>query len=293
MLGIISVGDERRVSLTPLGDRLLSTAVGSDEEREVFRYAVTHAPALRPFQSFLSGEGEVALGRLADRVSALTGMARSTARRRARTLQRWRQQISERARQAEPGLGLASVTEELDRQIAHHNAAAKQRLLDWLSQLDPKRFEQRIAELLRAMGHTQVRVVGGSGDGGVDVEATVEDRWGHGCRVSVQAKRWSRTLSRKPVDELLGALVRRRCDQGILITTSSFSKEARQAAGDDSRLRLVDGAQLVDLMAKHCVLVGYGKYGELIDLASGTRLAERRRDRRLTLAGISPAESLR
>jgi hypothetical protein len=290
MLGIISVGDERSVSLTPLGERLLATKVGSDEEREVFHWAITHAPALRPFKSFLSGDGELALGRLADRVSALTGMARSTARRRARTLLRWREQISANARAKEPGLGLASVTEELDRRVAHHNAVAKQRVLDWLAQLDPKRFEQHIGTLLRAMGHTEVRVVGGSRDGGVDVEATVEDRWGHGCRVAVQAKRWSRTLSRKPVDELLGVLVRRRCDHGILITTSSFSRDARLAAADDPRLRLVDGAQLVDLLAKHGVLVGFGKYGELIELGGRKRITERRRDRRLAVARIGVPE---
>lgn len=296
MLGMITVGDERKLgrgsdgplklSLTQLGERLLATAVGSDEEREVFHWAVTHAPALRPFQSFLSGDGELALARLADRVSALTGMARSTARRRARTLTRWRQQISAHARPSESGLSLPSLSEEIDRRVAHHNAAAKQRVLDWLAKLDPKLFEERLGDLLVAMGHAEVRVVGGSGDGGVDVEAVIDDRWGHACRVAVQAKRWSRTLGRKPVDELLGVLVRRRCDHGILVTTSSFSRDARQAAGDDPRLRLVDGAQLVELMAKHGVLVGFGKYGELIELASGKRLAERRRDRRLEVARI-------
>lgn len=292
MLGFITLGDERRTSLTSLGERLLATVAGSDEEREVFRLAVTHAPALRPFRSFLSGEGELALGRLADRLSALTGMARSTARRRARTLTRWRQQIGERASESQPGLSLPSLAEEIERRVAQHNAAGKQRVLDWLAKLDPKCFEQRVGELLSAMGHVEVRVVGGSGDGGVDVEARVVDRWGHGCRVAVQAKRWARTLGRKPVDELLGMLVRSRCDHGILITTSGFSKDARQAAAGDPRLRLVDGAQLVELMAANNVLVGFGKYGELIELAGGKRLTERRQQRKLAVPRIGLPDPL-
>jgi hypothetical protein len=286
MLGFITVGDERRSSLTQLGERLLTTTLGSDEERVVFHWAVTHAPALRPFKSFLSGEGDVGLERLADRVAALTGMARSTAHRRARTLMRWRQQINERARESTPGLGLASMGEEIEQRVAHHNAAAKQRVLDWLGELDPTCFEQRIGELLRAMNHSEVRVVGGSGDGGVDVEAKFRDRWGHESRVVVQAKRWTRTLGRKPVDELLGTLCRTNCAHGILITTSGFSKEARLAAASDDRIRLIDGAQLVDLLAANNVLVGIGKYGELLELAGSKRLADRRRHRNLVVARL-------
>lgn len=264
LLGLVVTDDQRRLSLTSLGDRLLATSAGSDEERDVFRFAITHARALRPFQSFLSGRDELALDRLADRLTSLTGLAPSTARRRARTLARWRLQISdERKREAPLSLDLPSLHEQLERMVAHHNAAAKQRVLDWLSTLEPSAFERLVAELLRAMGHAEVRVVGGSGDGGVDVEALAVDRWGHGCRVVVQAKRWARTLGRRTVDELLGVLVRRRLDHAILIVTSGFSKAARAAAADDPRLRLVDGAALVELMAAHAVVVGFGGHGEL------------------------------
>lgn len=280
LLGMVTVDDERRLALTQLGDRLLATCAGSDQERDVFRFAVTHARALRPFSSYLSGVDELALERLADRLSALTGMAPSTARRRARTLDRWRRQISERKREHVAGLGLPSVTDQVERMVAHHNALAKQRVLDWLLTLEPKRFEELVGELLRAMGHTDVQVVGGSGDGGVDVEAFDVDRWGKSCQVIVQAKRWSRSLGRRTVDELLGVLARRHLGHGILITTSSFSKAARQAGAEDARLRLVDGAQLVELMAKHSVVVGVGTHGELIELAGSKRLAERRQRRK-------------
>ncbi|MFV8754201.1 restriction endonuclease [Nannocystaceae bacterium ST9] len=276
LLGMIEVDEQRRLSSTGLGDRLLATSAGSDEERAVFRFAVTHARALRPFHSFLSGNDELALERLAERLSTLTGMAPSTARRRALTLERWRRQISVQTRAQEVALSLPSLADQLERMVAHHNALAKQRVLDWLLTLEPGYFERLVAELLRAMGHAEVRVVGGSGDGGVDVEALAVDRWGHGCRIVVQAKRWSRSLGRRTVDELLGVLVRRRLDHAILIVTSGFSKAARQAAADDPRLRLVDGAQLVELMAAHAVVVGFGAHGEL-ELVALDRRARRAR----------------
>ena len=51
------------------------------------------------------------------------------------------------------------------------------------------------------------------------------------------------------VREFVGALHGRRARKGVFITTSAFSDEARQyAAGIDSKLALIDGAQLADLM---------------------------------------------
>jgi restriction system protein len=47
----------------------------------------------------------------------------------------------------------------------------------------------------------------------------------------------------------VGALYGRKAKKGIFITTSSFSKEARNyAEGLDSRVILIDGAQLAELM---------------------------------------------
>ena len=257
---------EDKLELTHLGDRLLASAEGSLDERAVFRQAIALAEPLTPFAAFFAGES-MPVEQLAARIRTLTDMADSTALRRAQTLARWRSYLIG-PEQPQPGvLVIPALGEQLGRIVAHHNAVAKQRTLDWLLRTEPARFESLCAELLAAMGHEQVRVVGGSGDGGVDVRAVLRDRWGHHTSVVAQAKRWSRSLGRRVVDEMIGVLSRGRFGQAILITTSDFSKAARAAADSEPRLRLVDGAQLVELMAAHDIVVGFGRHGELMGLS--------------------------
>lgn len=259
---------EERLSLTSLGDRLLATGEGSLDERAVFRHAIAQARPLAPFAPFFAGE-RMTVTQLAGRIRTLSGLARSTARRRAQTLDRWRRYLIGPELPGPGELSIPELGEQLERIVAHHNAVAKQRTLDWLAGASPAQFESICAELLEAMGYADVRVSGGTGDGGVDVLASHCDRWGHRTRVAVQAKRWARSIGRRTVDEMIGVLVRGRLGQAILMTTSDFSKAAREAAAAEPRLRLVDGAQLVELMAEHSVIVGFGRHGELVDLDPG------------------------
>lgn len=266
LLGLVERRDEPDLHLTTLGEGLLASAESSLDERAVFRQAIASAEGLAPFASFFAGEA-LTIAELGQRIEAVCGLAPSTARRRARTLARWRRYI-EGAPSVGPGqLQITPLGLQLERIVAHHNAVAKQRVLDWLHQVSPERFEHICAALLDAMGYEQVAVVGGSGDGGVDVRAFHSDRWDHRIEVAVQAKRWSRTLGRRVVDEMVGVIARARLGQAILMTTSSFSKAGREAAASEARLRLVDGAQLVELMAAHGVVVGLGRHGEVVELA--------------------------
>jgi hypothetical protein len=284
---------ERALQLTSLGDRLLATGEGSLDERAVFRQAIAQAQPLAAFAPFFAGE-RMSVTQLAGRIRSLSGLARSTAHRRAQTLDRWRRYLIGPEQPAPGELAIPELGEQLERIVAHHNAVAKQRTLDWLSNVMPAHFEAIGAQLLEAMGYLAVRVVGGSGDGGVDVLAEHCDRWGHRTSVAAQAKRWSRSLGRRVVDEMIGVIVRGaqspigRLGQAILITTS---KAAREAAATESRLRLVDGAQLVELMAEHGVIVGFGRHGELIVLVvmEAMRLASPVRDKSLT--GPPPVRS--
>ncbi|NVB42237.1 restriction endonuclease [Pseudenhygromyxa sp. WMMC2535] len=269
ILGLVEEGDSRALVLTGLGDRLLATGEGSLEERAVFREAISGATSLRPFRSFFEGE-VVGVQQLAGRLQSLTGMAQSTAERRARTLVQWRRYVEfEGGDESEAGPRLPDLGDQLERIVAHHNAVAKQRMLDWLATLNPSRFESLAADLLIAMGYVGVEIVGGSGDGGVDIVADQIDRWGHRVSVAVQAKRWTRVLGRRVIDEMLGVLVRQRIGHCILITVSSFSVAAREAAAADPRLRLVDGAQLVELMAANGVVVRLGRHGEIVPKDEG------------------------
>jgi len=67
----------------------------------------------------------------------------------------------------------------------------------------------------------------------------------------VQAKRWdpSNTVSRPEVQKFAGALQGHHAQKGVFITTSAFTKEAREYAGRiDSKIVLIDGQDLAQLM---------------------------------------------
>ncbi len=118
-------------------------------------------------------------------------------------------------------------------------------------------FEQLVIDLLLAMGYGGSRedagkTVGRSGDGGIDGIIN-EDRLGLDT-IYIQAKRWDNSVSRPEVQKFAGALQGQRAKKGIFITTSSFTREAHDfAKGIDSKIILIDGNELADLMITHGV----------------------------------------
>jgi restriction system protein len=115
-------------------------------------------------------------------------------------------------------------------------------------------FEQLVVRLLTTMGYggslvDAGRAIGKSGDGGVD-GIIKEDRLGLDL-LFIQAKKWDNTVVGRPeIQKFVGALHGQKAKKGIFITTSTFSKEARDYAEglDDRRVILIDGAQLTSLM---------------------------------------------
>ena len=84
--------------------------------------------------------------------------------------------------------------------------------------------------LLEAIGYGGSRGdaadrLGRSGDGGVD-GVIREDKLGLDL-IYVQAKRWANTVGRPDIQQFVGALNGQRAAKGVFITTSTFSREAR------------------------------------------------------------------
>lgn len=266
ILGILRVRDDRSLALTDRGRRLTAAPEASSAERQVFRRAIAEAEALRPFRACFDAPN-VDARKLARQVQRLTGLASSTAARRAQTLVKWREYIhSPDLAPSRPDL--PELSARLERLIARHNALAKQRTLEWLLHVDPSRFEAILGELARAIGYREVIVRGGPNDGGIDVQAIRVDRWGHRAKVAIQAKRYQRPVGRRIIDEMIGVLSRERLGEAIIVTTSEFSKRAESAARGEPRVRLVNGVQLVDLLAEHGVVVRYAARGELIPVSA-------------------------
>lgn len=137
-----------------------------------------------------------------------------------------------------------------------HSALAAD-LLDRVREGSWEFFESLILHVLEAMGYggpegAVERVGGSGGDEGVD-GVIREDALGLDL-IYVQAKCWQNTVGRPDIQRFFGALHGKRASKGIFITTSTFSREARDyASGVTPRVILVDGRQLAELMIEHQV----------------------------------------
>jgi restriction system protein len=144
---------------------------------------------------------------------------------------------------------IASAYEQMSKQT-------QAELLSKLMACSPAYFEWLVVKLLVKMGYggsldeaEAALLTGKSGDGGID-GVIKQDPLGLE-KVYVQAKRYTETnVGRPAVQGFVGALDGKR--KGILFTTSSFSKEARDyAAKSEKAVILVDGAQIAELMFEH------------------------------------------
>ena len=143
-------------------------------------------------------------------------------------------------------------------------------LLQRIEDNSPDFFEELVIDLLVAMGYggsreEAGRAVGGSGDGGIDGVIN-EDILGLDV-IYVQAKRWQADIGEPPVRDFVGALSGRRARKGIFITTSAFSKRAKEYVSSidsrDTKIILIDGHQLAQFMIQHNVGVSVVKSYEI------------------------------
>ena len=124
---------------------------------------------------------------------------------------------------------------------------------DNISSMPPKGFEHLVRDLLEAMGYGRGEVVGGSGDGGVDVEIS-QDRLGLE-KVYIQVKRWQGSVGSQEIDKFAGGLNRRGGVKGVFVTNSCFTKNAELAARENrpQPIRLINGKELAHYMIEHNV----------------------------------------
>ncbi len=124
-------------------------------------------------------------------------------------------------------------------------------LLDVLVKLPPKGFERLCQRLLRESGFIQVVVTGRSGDGGIDGYGTLRVNPLVSFKVLFQRKRYSKAVTPSHVRDFRGAM-QGRADKGIILTTGSFTADARKEAARDGvpPIELVDGQNLIDMFAE-------------------------------------------
>jgi restriction system protein len=124
-------------------------------------------------------------------------------------------------------------------------------LLRILQGLSASGFERLCQRLLREAGFDQVVVTGKSGDGGIDGHGVLSVNAFVSFRVLFQCKRYAGSVSPAQVRDFRGAM-QGRADKGLILTTGSFTSEARREGTRDGAppIELVDGEKLVELFAK-------------------------------------------
>lgn len=143
--------------------------------------------------------------------------------------------------------------EPLEERVAEAGGATsndyRAQALDVLLALPPSGFERLSQRLLREAGFTQVAVTGQSGDGGIDGYGTLQVNPLVSFKVLFQCKRYSKSVSPSQVRDFRGAMAGR-ADKGIIITTGTFTAEAKREATRDGvpPIELIDGDKLLDMM---------------------------------------------
>lgn len=153
----------------------------------------------------------------------------------------------------EPSAEIKQTPDEvLETAYQHLRNALASDLLERLKQASPRFFEQVVIDLLLAMGYggsqrDAARRVGQSGDGGIDGVIN-EDKLGLDV-VYIQAKRWQSPVGVRDVRDFAGSLEERKTMKGIFITTSDFTREAREFVSRiGKRVVLIDGNELAQLL---------------------------------------------
>lgn len=147
---------------------------------------------------------------------------------------------------ADAGISLTHAL--IDRMLGRNSMRAgdwlnDQQLLAMLRGMKPSEFEEFVAGMFDALGY-KTQVIGGSGDGGVDIEMMKDGR-----NYLVQCKKFiTRKVTPHDVRDFYGAIGDRHINgKGFFITTNIFTLEAERFA-EGKALELIDGVHLVQLV---------------------------------------------
>lgn len=148
--------------------------------------------------------------------------------------------------------------ESISNALERINSSLAEELMREILKLSSTNFENLVVKLLVKMGYgsedlNKNAVTKATGDEGID-GCIIADQFGFDS-IYTQAKKWqsNETVGRPEIQKFLGALVGQGATKGLFITTSKFSKEAKDFASSQKHCKivLIDGQKLTDLMIQH------------------------------------------
>lgn len=148
--------------------------------------------------------------------------------------------------------------ENIDQIYKKINDQLAEDLLEIILEKDGYYFERLVMDVLIKMGYGNFRneakeITKKSNDGGIDGIIN-QDKLGLD-KIYIQAKRWKDGVVGRPeLQKFVGALSERQAIKGIFITTSDFTKEAKEYVEKVSQnIILINGNMLSKLMIKYNV----------------------------------------
>jgi restriction system protein len=163
--------------------------------------------------------------------------------------------------------------EKIDAAVEAINTDVKTRLMEAILAQSPAFFEHLVLDVLVAMGYGGSRAdaaehLGKSGDEGLDGRIN-QDPLGLD-QVLVQAKRYAvdRSIDRKTIQAFVGSMTGHGVTKGVFITTSTFNDNAQEFVqrGSNTKVVLIDGDELLNLMLRNKIGVHVERTIEILDL---------------------------
>lgn len=128
----------------------------------------------------------------------------------------------------------------------------REQVSDILQNMNPYAFEKLSQRLLRECGFTDVVVTKKSGDGGIDGTGKLRIKGIFSFNVAFQCKRYKGPVGAAEIRDFRGSLGTN-IEKGVLITTSSFSRAAKEEASSEGKrlIDLMDGEELINKLAEY------------------------------------------
>ena len=120
-------------------------------------------------------------------------------------------------------------------------------LIKTIREINPDQFERLCQRLLRELGFVNVDVTGRTNDGGIDGKGIFKIGSVLSFHVVFQAKRYQGSVSSSTIRDFRGAMSGR-ADKGLILTTGSFTREAKKEAVRDGAIPidLIDGNEFAE-----------------------------------------------
>ena len=143
----------------------------------------------------------------------------------------------------------------IHQQIENLQTKVRGDLRKYLLEMPPQKFEELIRSLLEEMGFDEAETTSISNDKGVDVRGVLRTNPLSTVKVAIQAKRWKNNVGSGVVRDLRGSLKVADAEQGLIITPSDFTAEAKAEAQSEGKtpITLINGSELVDLLIQYQV----------------------------------------